>query len=91
MDGSLKASTQNRERLGKEGEDAGAGEVRGWGAPGNAAWGGTEVHGTTGGVKKRVMKGRQSRILYFLIFQLPGGSPAAGLTQEGGAGVRWAG
>lgn len=42
MDGFLKASTQNWERLGKEGEDACTGEVRGLGGGGvrkDAAWG----------------------------------------------------
>lgn len=38
----MKASTQNREWLGKEGEDAGAGEVRGWGGPGKMQLGGAQ-------------------------------------------------
>lgn len=82
MDGSLKASTQDWERLGKEGQDTCAGEVQGWGGFREDA-----DCGGHGGERKRVMEGCLFILLSY--FHLLLSSEVAGLKQgavEGGGG-----
>lgn len=78
MDGSLKASTQNWERLGKEGEDACTGEVHGWGGfRKDVAWGRHRGALDCGRCEEEGDEG--VTIHYFIFFHSLLSSQAAGL------------